>query len=134
MGAKTELVLTAALAQELPLGWLRHHGIRVDGVIHLENDRPPAAATVSEVAVVITGTGLVSSRRAALAIRDRIVVLFEGQMMGHIAAIEAKVEEIGLMMLGVKRDGIRDETSPASPSRSDHDQTGSETDNARQNG
>ena len=69
-----------------------------------------------------------------LAISDRIVVLFEGQMMGHVAAIEAKVEEIGLMMLGVKRDGIRDETSPASPSRSDHDQTGSETDNARQNG
>jgi len=36
-----------------------------------------------------------------LALSDRIIVLYEGRVMGEVIASEAKVEEIGLLMAGV---------------------------------
>jgi len=37
-----------------------------------------------------------------LALSDRIAVIYEGEIMGIVPADEADVEEIGLMMAGVR--------------------------------
>jgi simple sugar transport system ATP-binding protein len=39
-----------------------------------------------------------------LALSDRIAVMYEGEIMGVVAAEEARVEEIGLMMAGKRRE------------------------------
>jgi simple sugar transport system ATP-binding protein len=41
-----------------------------------------------------------------LALSDRIAVIFDGQIMGIVAADEADVNEIGLMMTGTQLDAI----------------------------
>ncbi len=38
-----------------------------------------------------------------LSLSDRIAVIYEGQLMGQLAAAEASLEEIGLMMAGTRR-------------------------------
>ena len=38
-------------------------------------------------------------------VADRVAVLFEGKLMGILPVEEAELEEIGLMMAGVKRAG-----------------------------
>jgi len=39
-----------------------------------------------------------------LAISDRILVFFNGEIMGEIKADQANIEEIGMMMLGIRKD------------------------------
>ena len=47
--------------------------------------------------LAFTSAGIVTTRRVA--------VLFEGKLMGILPVEEAELEEIGLMMAGVKRAG-----------------------------
>ncbi|MBM3125116.1 MAG: ABC transporter ATP-binding protein [Chloroflexi bacterium] len=44
--------------------------------------------------------------KEALALSDRLAVIFEGQIMGQFAAREANLEHIGLMMAGALRPGL----------------------------
>ncbi len=49
--------------------------------------------------------------KEALAVSDRLAVIFEGQIMGQFAAREASLEQIGLMMAGALRQPVGNETS-----------------------
>jgi simple sugar transport system ATP-binding protein len=41
-----------------------------------------------------------------MSLADRILVMYEGQIMGEVSAAEANLEEIGLMMAGTRRENV----------------------------
>lgn len=49
-----------------------------------------------------------------LAVSDRIVVLYEGQLMGEVSAGQARIEDLGLMMAGTRQ---QDPAASKEPSR-----------------
>jgi simple sugar transport system ATP-binding protein len=57
------------------------------------------------VAILLISTEL----EEILSICDRIVVFYEGQVMGEVLAENADVNEIGMMMAGVRQEEIRNE-------------------------
>jgi simple sugar transport system ATP-binding protein len=50
-----------------------------------------------------------------LNLADRIVVLFEGEIVGTVSAAGASVEQIGMMMAGVKAGGVSNDLLPINP-------------------
>ena len=42
-----------------------------------------------------------------LSLSDRIAVIFDGKIMGTVDADKADVNEIGLMMTGTQKDGVK---------------------------
>jgi len=61
-----------------------------------------------------TGAGVLlisEDLEEVMTLSDRIMVMFSGEVMGIIDAAEAKIEEIGLMMAGEKREGVQSGTS-----------------------
>jgi len=61
-----------------------------------------------------TGAGVLlisEDLEEVMTLSDRIMVMFSGEVMGIINAAEAKIEEIGLMMAGEKREGLQSGTS-----------------------
>jgi len=41
-----------------------------------------------------------------MSLADRIVVIYEGQIMGEMSAKEADLEKIGLMMAGTRKENL----------------------------
>jgi simple sugar transport system ATP-binding protein len=52
-----------------------------------------------------------------LALSDRLLVLYEGQVMGEVLPQEASVEEIGLMMAGTRQEDVRSRGEEAAGNR-----------------
>jgi general nucleoside transport system ATP-binding protein len=52
-----------------------------------------------------------------ISLSDRIVVMYEGQIMGELSAAEADLESIGLMMAGTRKEQLWDKstTRPTGP-------------------
>jgi len=82
-----------------------------DDVAMVILDEPTAALGVSQTKNVLNLIRTLAARNVAVvmithdietvfAIADRIVVLFEGQIVGEMAGEDASLDQIGLMMAG----------------------------------